>query len=90
MLRSCAHLSGRASALICFMRSISERETLNPHYTTTFLPVPDEPADGCGFIVGTIQYMSAKQIEGKDYARPDIVAFGGCSVRPTDEGASSL
>jgi len=67
-----------------FMRNISERETLKPHYTTTFLPVPDQPIDGGGLIMGTIQYMSPQQTEVKDAnPRSDIFAYGA-ALRSAD------
>jgi serine/threonine protein kinase len=40
-------------------------------------PMPVSPLTTAGSIVGTIQYMSLEQIEGKDAdARSDIFAFG--------------
>ena len=40
-------------------------------------PTPLSPLTTAGSIVGTIQYMSPEQIEGKDAdARSDIFAFG--------------
>lgn len=40
-------------------------------------PTPVSPLTAAGSIVGTIQYMSPEQIEGKEAdARSDIFAFG--------------
>jgi len=66
------------------MRNTSERETLKPHYTTTFLPVPDEPIDGGGLIMGTIQYMSPQQTEVKDAIRGPIFLHMVAALRSAD------
>jgi len=48
--------------------------------------MPDEPIDGCGLIVGTIQYMSPQQTEVKDAIRgPIFLHMARRSVRLTDE-----
>jgi serine/threonine protein kinase len=43
---------------------------------------PADPLTTAGSIIGTIQYMSPEQIEGKEAdARSDIFAFGSCALR---------
>jgi hypothetical protein len=71
------------------MRNRSERETLKPHYTTTFFAVPDEPIS-CGLIAETIQYMSPKQTEGKDaIGGPIFLHLARLAVRLTDKRGQS-
>jgi eukaryotic-like serine/threonine-protein kinase len=52
-------------------------------------PSPMTPLTGVGQVVGTIQYLSPEQIEGKEAdARPDIFAVGGGAVRDGDREAA--
>jgi Tol biopolymer transport system component/predicted Ser/Thr protein kinase len=59
-------------------------------------PTPQSPLTSAGMVVGTIQYMSPEQIEGKDAdARSDLFAFGAVlyemiTGRPAFCGKSQL
>lgn len=53
-------------------------------------PSPISPLTTVGMIIGTVQYMSPEQIEGKDAdARTDIFALGGCSGRLKNSTSST-
>jgi eukaryotic-like serine/threonine-protein kinase len=63
---------------------------------TVTTPSPHSPLTSAGALVGTIQYMSPEQIEGKEAdARSDIFAFGAvlyemATRKPAFEGKSQI
>jgi eukaryotic-like serine/threonine-protein kinase len=72
------------------------RTSLAPGFSLTLAPTQDSPVTEHGTIVGTFQYMSPEQIEGKELdGRSDLFAFGAMlyemvTARRAFQGKSSL
>jgi eukaryotic-like serine/threonine-protein kinase len=70
-------LTKTGTKLLDFGLAKLKQEVTPPNVPLSELPTANDPLTAEGVIVGTLQYMSPEQIEGKEVdARTDIFAFG--------------